>query len=254
MHRFYNLNFAQVYKFLIFFLSLFLFGCGDNKDEIVWIARDASWYPLNLMGKADNLSGFTDDLMADIADREKLQIQILTTSTNDEMGGLQEGRYTGIITSMIPDSMNQQTYSFSDTFYPIGPVLVVQNSSDIKQLSDMKGKLVGIETGSLFIFNVERYPNISITPYENILFALENLSKGQIDGVIMDSIAADIYTSSFYKGRLEIASGVLTQGGLRLMVLKNTQGEDLITRFNEGLHFIQQNGKYKILLEKWSLR
>jgi polar amino acid transport system substrate-binding protein len=240
---------------LIFLLLSFLaVSCGDNvQGKVVWIARDPSWYPLNMMGKGDNLLGFTDELLYSIAQEEGIHVELVMTSAAGIFTGLEEGKYTGVISFLIPDSMNQQAYSFSEIYYPMGPVLVVEKSSTIKSLADLKGKILGIQTGSSFAFDIASYPDISVTPYENILFALENLSKGQIDGVIMDSIAADVYTSSYYKGKLEIASPILTPGGMRLLVLKGDGGQDLLALFNEGLHKMKDSGKYEALVEKWSL-
>lgn len=242
-----------IYLIVTFSVFLVFWGCSSHQEKVVWIARDPSWYPVNMMGKGDNLLSFTDELLYAVAKDQGLHVELFTVSTGSLMEGLDEKVYTAVISFVVPTDMNKEDYLFSDPYYLIGPVLVVQNSSNIKKLADLQGKILGVQTGSSFIFDAKNYPDISISTYENIQFALENLSKGQIDGVIMDSIAADVYTSSFYKGKLEIASGILTKGGLRLIVLKDKSEEEIISLFNTGLQKLKEDGRYGALLEKWGL-
>ncbi len=235
-------------------LVLLANGCkGGSKEKVYVIARDKSWYPLNLLGKEKNMLGFTDDLLYTIAHMENFDID-LESSTHDSMlSQLQNGVFDAIITFETPTEKLKRTYNFSDSFFNLGPVLVVPYDSNVKTINDMKGKVVGIQTRASVIYNIDEIPDIIFTPFENILFALRSLAEGHIDGVILESLPAHEYIESFYKGELKIVPPPLTLHGLRLMTLKNPTEQNLIENFNDGLKKMKEDNTYHDFLEKWGL-
>ncbi len=235
-------------------LALFANGCGGgSKEKIYVIARDKSWYPLNLLGKEKNMLGFTDDLLFTVANMEDLQLDLESSSHNGMLTQLQNGNFDAIVTFETPTEKLKRTYDFSDSFFNLGPVLVVPYDSNVKSINDMKGKVVGIQTRASTIYNVNELPDIIFTPFENILFALRSLAEGHIDGVILESLPAHEYIESFYKGELKVVPPPLTLHGLRLMTLKNPTEQNLIEKFNDGLKKMKEDGTYREFLDKWGL-
>ncbi|MFQ5730194.1 MAG: substrate-binding periplasmic protein, partial [Waddliaceae bacterium] len=167
--------------------------------------------------------------------------------------GLDIGSYDAVLSSLTPNVINRQWYAFSDPFYLVGPVLIVPEKSKAQSLEDMEGKIIGIESGALQVFNIPEPPNIVIIPYGTASQALENLDNNVIDGVILEALRAYIYIEGFYKGRLKIASLPLTDKGLRLITRNEPRSILLVSRFNEGLKAIREEGLYGELIEKWGL-
>jgi len=237
-------------------LSLFLFvaGCkGASRVNTYVIGRDPTWYPLDLMGKQNNVYGFSTDLFQAVAKIENLLLQLDSTGWNQIIPGLKSGTFDGALTSMTPTPMNEADYDFSEPFLSLGPVLIVKNVSPYHSLEDLSEKIVGVST-----FNnsdeliVQKVGTIVIKPYENLSLALQDLSQGKIDGAVMGKVIAETYLKDLYRGQLRIATPPLNKKGLRLMVL-HRQEIELIEAFNRGLEQIKRDGTYRQLLEKWNL-
>lgn len=232
---------------------LALQSCSNESEDVVWVARDSNWYSMELMGKGDNLLGFTDELLDTVGKAMDLHIELVYTSVSGLYIGLEEKNFDIIITSDLPSTLNRNRYTFSDPYFVFGPILVVRQDATYTSLADMNNRVIGISTGMSLNFTKNLLTGVSLVPYENILFALENLANQEIDGVVMDSMLAHVYTSSFYAGRLKIVPPPLNAGGLRLVAPKNKKGEQFIQQFNEKLLELKGTGKYKELIEKWAL-
>jgi len=238
------------------FLGAFLFfsGCGNRKvDKVYRIARDRSWYPLNLLGKERNLLAFTDELIYTIAANQGFKVDLDSASHNALKENLDRETFDAIVTFQRPSREMLRSYEFSEPFFLLGPVLVVPIDSDAKSIQDMKGQVVGIQTGASVVYNVDAVPDIIFTPYENILFALRNLAEDQIDGVVMESLPAHEYVDSFYLGELKVVPPPLTDDGLRLMARRDPIEKDMLNMFNEGFNQLIKDGTYYDLLQKWGL-
>ena len=149
--------------------------------------------------------------------------------------------------------LNQTEYLFSDSFYSLGPVLVVNQNSHATSLDEMEGKIIGIKEGSSSVYNVQHFHSILILPYDNMVMALEDLNNDKIDGVIMDVWPAYAYIQSFYKGKLRVVTSPLIKEGLRLATLRQPEYVPLIDGFNEGLKELKKSGEYDDLLKRWGL-
>jgi polar amino acid transport system substrate-binding protein len=229
-----------------------IIGChGDNKKTYV-VARDPMWYPLDLSGKADNVVAFSDDLLQQICRDENITIQVVNVGWTNQFFNLRKRQYDGLVSSLAPININLETYDFSEPYLNLGEVLVVPVTNNVTSLYEMRGKEVGVRSGSLGVLAVEKFPAIFMRPYDNGARALEQLDKGELDGVVMGILEAYAFAENIYQGRLKVATHPLTLEALRLLVLKEEQ-EDLLMHFNHGLKKIKENGSYDTLLRKWGL-
>lgn len=228
-------------------------GGGAKGDKIYKIGRDKSFYPLQLMGKENNLLGFTDELLFAIAEREGFDIDLESSAYQNVMNSLNLGRDDAVVTFDNPTFRLEQRYEFSDPFFFLGPVIIVQTDSDINSFKDLENKVVAVERNSTTLSNVKIDFPIIFTPFDNVLAALRQVASGQIDAVILDAIEAFEYTQSFYKNNLVFLIPPITDEGLRLATLKTEEGRKLIEMFNTGLRKMREDHSYRELLFKWDL-
>lgn len=252
---------VKTIKIVLFFCVLTIvlfFGVRScNSDERLWygklykIARDSSWYPLDLLGKERSLLAFSNELIVAIAKDQSIKVELLSSGSENLFSGLDNKLYDAVLSSLSPTPYNHEFYLFSKPFYPLGPVLVVRSSSTVTNLNEMIGKSIGIPYGSTLIY--KEYPAIFITSYDNILNALNDLERNVIDGVILNRLTAYAYTIGLYTGRLKVATMPLTDEGIRLISRNDKESGFLIKKFNEGLQKAQENGTYNELLKRWGL-
>ncbi|HEY2810492.1 MAG TPA: transporter substrate-binding domain-containing protein [Rhabdochlamydiaceae bacterium] len=229
-------------------------GCGkasSNKGNAIGV--DESWFPLQMSGRENNVTGFSTDLLRDIGKMEKISLTKISVNWDDLVEGLHKGQYDAILGSIPIYVFNQKIYDFSELYLATGPVLVVLADSKIKSLKMLKDKEVAVLPDTKGAILLEKYPSIIIRTYDSVTKAFDDLIKGMVDGAIVDVLTAVSYCQDLYQGQLQVATEPLTNEGLRLITLHN-QAQDLMEHFNHGLGKIKSSGTYEKLLVKWNLR
>lgn len=235
---------------------LILRGCegqGFDGKPLYKVGRDSTWWPVDLRGKERSMAGFSNDLIKESLSREGARSVVFEVGPHSLLDGLRIRRYDAIFSSMTPNIVNSKQYLFSDPYYLIGPVLIVRKNSPVKNLKDLEGRVLGIESGRLQVYNMAEPPDTVMIPYDTAAEALESLSENVIDGVILDALRAYVWTEGFYQGQLKVITSPLTNRGLRLVTLNEPEGIKLISLFNAGLKKVQEEGRYLELIQKWSL-
>lgn len=217
------------------------------------IARNMNWNDFQFSGKERNVQAFSEELVLAASKEANLRVQFVTANPNTLLDDLEAEMYDAVFTFMTPNSINEETFFFSDPLYLLGSVLVVGEDENVHSLEEMEGKIVGISAGSTAIYDVQHYPSIIIMTYENMNAALNDLANNKIDGVIMDSWSAQVNTHGFYTNKLKIATSPFTRQGLRLATRREADLEDFIKSFNDGLERIKASGQYLKLIHKWDL-
>lgn len=240
---------------LIIFLGLVIRACTNSGDgiQVNIIGQDIQWVNLNLVGKERNLSAFNNDLLSAISQNEGIRILPISAPNQTLMDKLNAGDIQGMITSLQPNSLYQGNYLFSNPYFLLGPVLVISSAAPVAGWNEMSRKIVGIPVNSPLFGDLEKDTSVQIKIYDTILPALVDLNENRIDGVIFPGIPSYVYTHTFYEGKLKIATTPLSDEGLRLVVQNNEHGQQLVTKFNQGLRKLKENGTYDQLLARWGL-
>lgn len=245
---------ALLFAVAVIWLLFRACSAGGEKDQKIFhIARDSTWYPLDLRGKEKNMVGFANDLAQEIGAIENFRVHVFEEGPSGLLDGVETGNYDAIFTTLTPNTMNERRFAFSKPFYLVGPVLVVQEKSDATSLKDLEGKIIGIESGAMQIYNIQEPKNVVIIPYDSASEVMENLTKNIINGAIMDALKAHVYCDGYYKGKLKVVTAPFTDKGLRLLAKKNPAGMDLVSRFNAGLETVKETGAYDKLIKNWDL-
>lgn len=229
------------------------FSSGHAKSQYYVIARNIDWNDFHFSGKEPNVQAFAEELVLAASREANLRVQFVSANPNTLLEDLKAERYDAVFTFLVPNCINEETYYFSDPLYMVGSVLVVKEDSDAHNLEDMEGKTVGISSESSSIYDVEHYPSIIIVTYDNMNNALNDLANGKIDGVIMGTWSAQVYTHGFFANKLKVATIPFTHQGLRLVTLAEPDFEEFVNSFNDGLERIKASDQYNKLIQKWSL-
>jgi polar amino acid transport system substrate-binding protein len=233
-------------------ILLLLSACGKNEGPLYRIGIDPTWYSLDLKGKEKNLLGFSTELLKEISEIEKINIELITRSWDNLVQGLEEKNYEGILSTIRPYLFNLKKYDFSAVYLATGPVLILSTASHFTSIEEMKGKEVGMLRGSQDEIFLKQYPTILTRTFDSIPEMLTAVAKGNIDGALVNVLTARAYIQDLYHGQLKIVTPPLDNEGLRLITLHD-QVPALIKKFNEGLEKAKEKGIYKQLAQKWAL-
>lgn len=242
----------QILFTLSVFITILFSSCQLVRPKVYTIGIDPSFYPAPLEGQADNVYGFTADLLQAIASIEKIKIEIIPLGSESTFSGLKLKKYDSIISSLDPVNIQNEWYSVSDLYLKIGPVLIVPYASNLSDLGQFNSKIVGCLTSSDGYYLLQKYPHIVIAPFMNPAFMMEALQFKDIDGAVLGLLAAKDYVHNLYPRILKIVGCPLTSEGLRLVTLKDQQ-KTLMNHFNHGLMEAEKKGIYQNLRMKWDL-
>lgn len=241
-----------VIAIVVILLSVSTIGCGRTSNEVYRIARDPTWYPLWLLGKEKNVLAFSDELLAEVAEKEEISISVVTAGHNTVEAGLDNGEFDAAMTTLEPTAYRVDKYLFSDPYFLAGPILVVGKSSPVASLEDMRGRTVAVRTEALETFHLDGHSDVIFKFYESVARGLDALIRGEIDGVIMDLVPAYEYARGVYSEQIKVVGAPLTTMGLRL-VASRERAPDLVPMFNEALAELREEGTYQELLTRWGL-
>ena len=235
-------------------IGCLVFGsCATNSDSFDYqIALDPTWATLDLPGRETELTAFTLELIEAVGKAEGFTVGIYQQNWNDLIYGLQQNQYDAVCSMMQPYLFYDKLYAFSDLYLLTGPVLVAPSQNPSPTLSQMKGKIIGIQRNSQAALILEKYPDIIQRTYDSIQQALLDITKDSIDAAIVDVLTAEAFTQNLFQHQLKVASPPLTQDGVRIVALKE-EPSNFIVRFNRGLKKLKENGTYSALVKKWNL-
>jgi ABC-type amino acid transport substrate-binding protein len=247
-----------IFSFLI--LSLLIWGgiamCSSPKEPMkknYAIALDPSWYPLPIPQK--NMTAFVETLLKEFASKNKLRISLIPTTREKLLVDFSRGKYDGIISMLrpTPTITGGYPYVFSAPIYRLGPVLVVNKKSPYNSLLEMSKKVVGLVGDARFETNIDAYPEIIFTGYDNFAMAFADLNNKKVDALIVDSLQAKNFSHGLYQGKFRIANVSLSEEGILLIMHKNSENAHFLELFNAYLAELRKDDSYANLLKAWQV-
>src|SRR5262245_49269946 len=230
-----------------------LAGCGDddNGDGGGGTANKVGLdtpYPPFEQGKPPDYQGFDIDVMADIADREGLDVSYIDTSFDTIFTDLANGKFDAVISASTITPDRQKTVDFSDPYYEANQALVVAPDSDIKTTDDLSGKTVAAQDGT----TGEAYANDntdagSVNGFGQGPEVIAAVKNGQADaGIIDEPVAQDALQK---EGGFVVAQSISTNELYGIAVQKGDT--DLGDKINGALQEMKDDGTLQKLYDKW---
>ena len=160
------------------------------------LGLDASFPPMGYVNDANEIVGYDIDLAKEVAKRMGVEFVAQPIDWDAKEMELKTGKIDCIWNGFTMTEERKAALSFTYAYLNNEQVVVVRNDSGIKNLSDMKGKLVGVQSGSSAQEAVDGNASFSssigkIVFFKDNVVALNDLDIGGVDGVVMDSVVAN---------------------------------------------------------------
>ena len=188
------------------------FSAPAGEDDVITVATDATWPPMEYVDANKEIVGFDIDLLTLAAKEGGFKVEFQNTAWDGIFGGLANGNYDAVISSVTITEDRQKTMDFSIPYINAGQVLIVQASTDgVTTLADLKGESVGAQIATTGAFEIEKVDGVTLKSYDELGLAIEDLVNGRIAGVVADTpIAADFALQNpAYEGKMKISSANL---------------------------------------------
>lgn len=112
------------------------------------VATNSGWPPQSYLDDNNQMVGFDIDVSHEIAKRLGVEVSFDTPDWATLTGGHWQGRYDVGVGSVTPTKARAQVIDFAGIYYYSPYVYVVHKDSPVKTVSDLNGKVIGVETAT----------------------------------------------------------------------------------------------------------
>ena len=160
------------------------------------LGLDDSFPPLGYRDDDNNIVGYDIDLAKEVAKRLGVTFKAQPIDWDAKEMELETGKIDCIWNGFTITEDRKKALSMSFPYLDNEQVLVVRQNGAIKTLDDMRGRVVGYQSGSSAQEAIDDNPGFKNTLADIIAFkenitALNDLKVGGVDGVVMDSVVAN---------------------------------------------------------------
>lgn len=168
---------------------------ADRSKQFI-LGLDDSFPPFGFRNDKNEIVGYDIDLAREVAKRMGKELVCQPIDWNTKELELNNGNidciWNGL--SITEERLNQM--SFTKPYIKNAQVVVVKKSSNFTSLSDLKGKVVGVQAGSSAQDAINDNATFKaslkkIVEFEENITAMNDLEFGNLDGVVMDVTVAD---------------------------------------------------------------
>ncbi|MBR6616972.1 MAG: transporter substrate-binding domain-containing protein [Oscillospiraceae bacterium] len=190
-------------------------GGSSSKDESlkkvkdagkIVLGLDATFKPMGFTDENDQIVGFDIDVAKEVCKRMGVSLELYAVNWDTKEQDLNAGTIDLIWNGLSVSDERKQVMLMSEPYMDNEMVFVVNGSSEIKELSDLKDAKIGVQNGStaLDILNASEVVANGATPVElaTNVEALQQLELNMVDAVFMDSVVANyeiVSTGKDYK-------------------------------------------------------
>ncbi|GGG65641.1 amino acid ABC transporter substrate-binding protein [Paenibacillus radicis (ex Gao et al. 2016)] len=255
----------QAVLLLMLAFVLLLTACGEKSEKAgasakgsgkkLVIGSTGGFYPYVFQNSETNkLEGFEVDLWQEIAKLTGYEVEWKTSEFSGLFGLLDTGKIDTIANSIAVTEERKQKYLFSEPYVYSGAQLVVKQGNEaIQSLESLKGKKIGIQSGTNFANLVKEFDKkgeIEIVNYETAEAGFQDVAIGRIDATFATKASA-LGTINKTKLPLQLGGKQLTTIPAANPFLNNDGNKELVNQVNDALKKLRENGKLAEISEKW---
>lgn len=193
--------------------------------------------------------GIDADIARAIADELGMELEIEDIAFDSIIPELTSGKADFAMAGMTVDEKRKQSVDFSDTYAKASQRIIVKSDSAIATPDDLKGKVVGVQqgtTGDLYVSDLEA-DNTTVERYNKGFEAVQALSQGKIDAVVIDGEPAKVFVEQ--TDGLKILDEAFTDEEYAVAVKKGNT--ELLDKINSTLKNLKESGKLDEIVAKY---
>lgn len=232
-------------------VSLMACSGGSNessgKEKLV-MATNATFPPYEYM-EGDEYEGIDVEIAGKIADELNMELEIADVEFDTIIGGVESGKYDMGMAGMTVTDERKKSVNFSDTYATGIQSIIVKEDSSIASVDDItEDTKIGVQQGTTGdIYATDDYGADAVTAYKNGAEAVQALSAGKVDCVIIDNEPAKEYVKA--NEGLKVLDTAYAEEEYAICVSKDN--EELLKEINAALKTLKDDGTIDEIVSKY---
>lgn len=217
-------------------LAAALTACGSDSGDVpvlrVGTLTDA---PPAIYLKNGEFTGYDNELLRDIAEREGFEVEFVGTEFASLLAGVANGRFDIGSSTISATEARKKTVAFSNGYHAEYTTIVTAKGARLTSVGAFTGKRLGVVQASVQDdFATHRVPGAQVVRFPDYNAGFAQLRNGAIDGWVVPKEIGDQYITQNAAVPLEVGYKIETkQTPSAFAVAKNNK--ELLDKLNRGL-------------------
>ena len=229
-----------------------------QKDKKVVIGFDNTFVPMGFQDKSGKNVGFDIDLANSVFEKYGIKVEWQAINWDLKETELKNGNIDLIWNGYSKTKERESVVRFTKQYIINEQVVVVKKSKKIKNISELKDKILGAQNGSSGYDTFNEKPEVlknivknnDATQYESFNEALIDLENDRIDALLIDKVYANYYLKQQNKLRdFDILNAGFDSEAFAVGARK--ADVTLVNKVNEAFNKLYEEGKFQEISNKW---
>jgi His/Glu/Gln/Arg/opine family amino acid ABC transporter permease subunit len=223
-----------------------------GKDELVMITSPD--YPpyefYNTAGGERKITGFDVDIANTLARELGFKLKIQESNFDGLIPALQAKRADFVMAGMTPTPERKKNVDFSIIYYDAKDTIVSLKGSNLKKPTDLKGKTVGVQLGSIQDGNaktIAKKTPMQIKQLNKVPDIIQEIRAKRIDAAIIE----DTIAQGFIQANPDLEYTAITSEEQSGSAIAFPKGSKLVEPFNKVLYRMKGSNELEGLAKKW---
>jgi len=219
---------------------------APEEDNVLVMATNAEFPPYEFH-EGGEIVGIDPEMAAAVAEELGMTLKIEDMAFASIILAVSSGKADIGVAGMTVTEDRLENVNFSDTYATAAQVVILQEGSEIASVDDLANKSIGVQLGTTGDIYAEDIEGATIERYNKGFEAVQALSQGKIDAVIIDREPAKVFVAE--NEGLVILDEEFTVEEYAIAIAK--ENTELLEKVNTALASLKESGKLDEIVGKY---
>ncbi len=221
-----------------------------DKDTLI-VATSAYYPPYESHAEDGSLQGFDIDLMALVGEKLGKKMEWIDAPFDSLIPALIAGKIDLIAAGLSATEERAKRINFSAPYEISYSAFVTKPENAPKNLDEMKGKVVAIQTGTVQETFLRALGTVEVKTFQKFDDCVRDVVIGRADASLMDIPVAKAYIAAKdFEGKVIIAFNTKITGADKAIAMSKEDPE-LTEAVSKAIDELSKNGELEALRTKW---
>lgn len=221
-------------------------AAATEEKEVLVMATNAEFPPYEYY-EGQEIVGIDAEIAAAVAEKLGCELKIEDMAFDSIIAAVASGKADFGLAGMTVTEKRLESVNFSDTYAHATQVVIVTEGSDITGVADLEGKNVGVQLGTTGDIYAEDIADATIERYNKGFEAVQALTQGKIDAVIIDNEPAKVFVAE--NEGLVLLDEAFTEEDYAMAIAK--ENTELLEKVNTALAELKEDGTLQAIVDKY---